>query len=371
MLQRFRRFALWFRRLSFWTIHFAIIIGYFFVLRPVSWFVRVKWRISRWIATKSAQWGRTPSFAVMTICAMTFATLYSNFDFARAGTNAEDAYLSASFGSAGGSEFTNKSSPSAKRNQKSSDRNTSPTEGMAINQEQALLLSKLLLEKAISNLTQFGDYTATFHKHERVKGELLSPEVIDLKVREKPFSVYMRWLVGDKGRELLYIDGQNDNNLLVHPGGVAGKLVSALSLARDSNMAMSENRYPIDKVGMLELAKILISYREKDLAGETGAQVIVMDERKFEGYDCYCFVVEYPDPARSPDYRKSILMIDKQHCLPIFCKNYTWPEEGTLLSGDQLDKETLLEFYTYTNIKLGPQLADKEFDRNNEAYQLQ
>ncbi|MEX0724936.1 MAG: DUF1571 domain-containing protein, partial [Planctomycetaceae bacterium] len=367
MLQRFRQYTLSFKRFSFWTMHLAIIFGFFFILRPIAWMARIKWRISRWMAKKTAKWSRTPSFAVTAILAVTFTILYSNFDFARAGTNAEDAFLSQSFGEAGNDNFSSAASAATNRSRRAGDRTSSAEGGMAINQQQALLLNKLMLEKAVANLSQFGDYTATFYKHERVQGSLLSPEVIEVKIREKPFSVYMRWLVGDKGRELLYINGQNDNNLLVHPGGVAGKLVSALSLARDSNMAMKENRYPIDKVGMLELSKILISYREQDLAGKTGAQVTVMDERTFEGYACYCFVVEYPDPARSPEYRKSILMIDKQNCLPIFCKNYTWPEEGSLLAGDALDKETLLEFYTYTNIKLSPQLADKEFDRNNEA----
>lgn len=368
MLQRIQPFPIWFRRFAFWNIHLTIIASYFFIFRPIAWMMRIKWRVSRWLAVRTARWSRTPSFAVLAILAVTFGTLYSNFDFARAGTSAEDAYLTQSFGAAGDDGFVTASISKKRKNASDGDNDAA---GMGINQHQALLFNKLLLEKAVDNLSQFGDYTATFYKHERVDGDLLDPQVMDLKIREKPFSVYMRWLVGDKGREVLFIDGQNDNNLIVHPGGVAGKLVSALSLPRDSNMVMKENRYPIDKVGMRELAKILIAYRERDLTGETGAEVVLMDEREFEGHDCYCFIVEYTDPAKFPEYRKSILMIEKNNCLPIFCKNFGWPEEGSTATGAELDKQTIVEHYTYTNIQLAPQLADKEFDRNNEAYQLQ
>ncbi len=330
---------------------------------------RVKWRISRWFASHAYYWGRTPSFAVTAIMLGAFATLYANFDSASAGTGSFNGEYA---GSPSQPDF---SSPPANTGKGTTSGAQAAVQGGApgdttINQQQALLLNKLLLEKACANLSRFGDYSATFSKHERVQGSLLNPEVMDLKIREKPFSVYMRWHVGDKGRELLYVNGENDNNLLVHPGGWQGNMISALSITRDSSLAMSENRYPIDNVGMSELAKILISYREKDLAGETGAVVTVMDERDFDGQSCYCFVVEYPDRERSPEYRKSILMMDKVHCLPIFCKNYTWPEEGSTATGKKLDEETLLEFYTYTNLKLGPQLADQDFDRNNEGYEF-
>ncbi|MFN0197116.1 MAG: DUF1571 domain-containing protein [Planctomycetaceae bacterium] len=366
MLQRLRR-------VTVWLMYVAIILVHYSVIRPIMWIARVKWRISRWFAGRAFYWGRTPSFAVLTIIFAAFFTLYTNFDSARAGTSNLNGGFAGGFSNPGQSDFSSSPTNTGNRTAQGGQAHAGGVSDgeTAINQKQALLLNKLLLEKACANLIQVGDYTATFSKHERVQGSLLPPEVMEVKIREKPFSVYMRWHVGDKGRELLYVHGENDNNLLVHPGGWQGNMISALSISRDSNLAMKENRYPIDKVGLMELSKILLSYRDKDLAGETGAVVTVMDEREFEGQPCYCFVIEYPERERSPEYRKSILMLDKVNCLPIFCKNYTWPEEGSTAVGNKLDEETLLEFYTYTNLKLGPQLADKDFDRNNVGYEFQ
>ncbi len=63
------------------------------------------------------------------------------------------------------------------------------------------------------------DYTCTFYKQERIGSELGDGQSIELKMRHKPFSVYMKWLSGDKGREVLYVDGVDDNRMTVHPGG--------------------------------------------------------------------------------------------------------------------------------------------------------
>ena len=79
----------------------------------------------------------------------------------------------------------------------------------------ALLMNQLLLEKGCRLLDTVPDYTATFSKQEYVGGSLSDNQVINLKCRHQPFSVYMKWVVGDKGQELLYVDGENDQKMLV------------------------------------------------------------------------------------------------------------------------------------------------------------
>src|SRR5262249_8161213 len=39
-------------------------------------------------------------------------------------------------------------------------------------------------------------YSLIFQKQERIGGKLEKKELLDVKFREKPFSVYMRWLEG-------------------------------------------------------------------------------------------------------------------------------------------------------------------------------
>ena len=129
----------------------------------------------------------------------------------------------------------------------------------------ALLMNMLLLEKGCRNLESVPDYTTTFSKQEFVGGELSENQVINLKCRHKPFSVYMKWIVGDKGQELLYVNGQNDDKMLVKMGGLKGRLVPTLKLDPTGSLAMKESRYPITKAGIMALAETIIEFRKKDL----------------------------------------------------------------------------------------------------------
>ena len=40
-----------------------------------------------------------------------------------------------------------------------------------------------------------------------------------VKVRHEPFSIYLKWLSGEVGREVLYVDGANDGEMFVRSGG--------------------------------------------------------------------------------------------------------------------------------------------------------
>ena len=63
------------------------------------------------------------------------------------------------------------------------------------------------------------DYSCTLVKQERVEGELGEVQNIAMKVRNEPFSVYMRFLKPFQGREVLYVNGQNNNEMFVLEAG--------------------------------------------------------------------------------------------------------------------------------------------------------
>jgi hypothetical protein len=80
-------------------------------------------------------------------------------------------------------------------------------------------------------------------------------------------------------------------------------------------------------------------------------------------------VIEHDTPQTSPDYRKLVVHIDQKLSVPIAARNYAWPTPAQQqLPAAELDAATLSENYSYTNIRLDPQLADSDFDRNNEGY---
>ena len=84
------------------------------------------------------------------------------------------------------------------------------------------------------------DYYATLVKRERVSGKLNEYEYLFLKIRQKPFSVYMYFLgpASLKGREVIYVAGQNNGNMWAHTTGVQDTLVGTLSLKPDGMIAM-------------------------------------------------------------------------------------------------------------------------------------
>ena len=73
-----------------------------------------------------------------------------------------------------------------------------------------------------------------------------------VKVRHRPFSVYVKFLgpAELKGREAIYIEGANDGNLMAHGTGIE-RVVGTLNLEPDSPLAMKGQRYPLTKIGVL------------------------------------------------------------------------------------------------------------------------
>jgi len=234
----------------------------------------------------------------------------------------------------------------------------------------ALLLNLAMMDQARQRLEQVDDYTATFFKQERLDGgDLLDPQVMQLKLRHEPFSVYMKWTEGDVGREVLYVDGQYENRMLVKKGGRMGRLLPSLKLDPHGSLAMGEARHPITEVGLLTLTKKILDYRRRDLGIAEGVTCRMTDNERIDNRECYCFAVEYASPQIDPLYRKTITWIDKELGVPICLKNYTWPDEKeTAASNPEIDEETLIEFYTYTDIKLDQRLAASAFDQANTEY---
>ena len=248
--------------------------------------------------------------------------------------------------------------------------NSANQQYLAAQSRLALMISMLMLEKGCQKLEHIPDYTAKFFKQERIDGSLGDGQLMNLKIRHEPYSIYMLWLNGDKGRELLYVDGHNEGKMIVHAGGWKARLLPALKLDPTGSLAMSESRHPVMKAGLLEFTRTILNYRRDDLSIRKQVRCCMLENAEFEGRPCYCFIAEYGDQQESEEYRKSVCYIDKELSLPICVKNFGWPEEDSELAGEELDEATMTEFYTYTDIKIDQQLADADFDQTNSAYKF-
>src|SRR5579884_791110 len=157
-------------------------------------------------------------------------------------------------------------------------------------------------------------YSATLAKHERIGGTLYPPEVLEVRFREQPFSVWLHWLKGERrAKKALYVAGANDNKIIVLPAGLAGTLLFGKTIRLDVNSATARasGRYTLDQFGIQKGTL-------RTLAGWQAAQkhgalhVEYLGQKKIEavgGRRCYCLHRTYdrPDPNGADDL---ILYID-------------------------------------------------------------
>lgn len=226
-----------------------------------------------------------------------------------------------------------------------------------------------LLQAGRKFLLECPDYTAVFSKQELVGNQLLDMQDIFLKCRHQPFSVYLLWLSGDEGREVLYVDGENEGRMIVHGGGWKARL-PALTISPDSSLAMQESRYPVTRAGLLGTVDMTLSIHQEDLAQDRLSRCEQLEDQEFDGRMCHTYITEYKTAATSPTYRKSIMLIDKEWKVPLYTRNFGWPNPGETATGDALDEATLIEHYTFTEVAFRQQLATAEFQTTHEEYQF-
>jgi hypothetical protein len=231
-------------------------------------------------------------------------------------------------------------------------------------QQHPLLPALEMAYKTKQNIdTNLKDYSAVVVKHERINGVLGDEERAFIKVRERPFSVYMGFLSPKdlKGQECMYIDGANENEMFAHapPGTLRGRF-GTVKISPSSAMAMKDQRYPITELGVANLTKRLIEVGEHDKQyGE--CDVKFFQGTKVGGRECTMIQVTHPVPRRNFIFHIARIYIDDQLGLPIHYEAYDWPNQPG-------GNPELLEEYTYTNLKINQGFTDSDFDVHNPQY---
>jgi hypothetical protein len=206
------------------------------------------------------------------------------------------------------------------------------------------------------------DYTCVFIKEERVNGDLIGPQYIDAKFRQKPQSAYFKFLKPDdvKGREVVYVAGENGGKLSAREGSGVKRLFGMVQLEPTSALAMAGQRYPINNSGIAFLTKRLIEVAEQDRKyGEI--EVHFYKDAKVGDRSCLLIEVIHPVPRRVFLFHRAVIYIDDELQVPIHYKAYLWPKKPG-------DDPPLDESYTYANLKLNVGLTDADFDSKNPKY---
>lgn len=213
-------------------------------------------------------------------------------------------------------------------------------------------------KEALANIDRnIEDYSCTFSKIERIDGKLTDQQHMSMKVRHRPFSVYMKFLKPFAGREVLYVDGQNNGNLVALEAGWKRNF-GKVNLDPKGSMAMSGQKYPITRAGIRNLTNELIEIAEADTKyGECEVKTAAM---KINDRPVTLIESTHPVPRREFRYHKAKIYIDNELRIPVAYEAFLWPAK-------QGGEPVLEEQFIYTNIKLNNGFTDQDFDPENPA----
>ena len=216
------------------------------------------------------------------------------------------------------------------------------------------------------------DYTATIIKRERIKGVLGDYEYMFGKVRNRkmdgdkvvtPLSVYLKFLKpkGVEGREVVWVEGQNNGKMRAHEGGLKGRFLPSVWLDPLGTLAMQGQLHPIMDIGIENLITKLIERGTTERKhGE--CEVKFIPGAKLNGRPCTVLTVMHPIQRPHFEFYLAQIFIDDVLKLPIRYSAHHWPTDPADTTGP------VLEEYTYIDLKLNQGLKDADFDSDNPNY---
>ena len=217
-----------------------------------------------------------------------------------------------------------------------------------------------MVADSLAEMERVADYQATLVKNELVGAEMVSGKM-ELKYRESPRSVYLKFIEPHAGREVIYRPDRNDGKLLVHDVGLAS-LVGTVALDPTGKLAMEENRHPVSSIGLKRMLEMILEQwlKETALADVT---VNFYPNAKIGTLACKVVEVSHAEQHSSLPYQMMRLYIDAGTNLPVRVQNYSF---STRRGG----KPRLVEDYFYMNLRVNTGLKDIDFDTKNPMYRF-
>ncbi len=204
------------------------------------------------------------------------------------------------------------------------------------------------------------DYTCTFYKRERIAGRMTPQNVMSMKVRTKPQSIYFKFQQPVHGREAIYIAGRHGSKVLAHDVGLNKLLAGTLALEPTSSRAMEDCRHPITEAGIGPLLETLAKRWAAELDPEE-TKVAFRDDMLVGQRRCVMIEAVHPHPRPEFLHHMVRVYIDQELGLPIRFEAFDWAKRHGA------DPE-LTEEYSYWHLKLNVGLRDIDFDATNSAY---
>jgi len=210
-----------------------------------------------------------------------------------------------------------------------------------------------LAYKSRETLREVKDYTAVFVKKELIGNRYIT-HTMDMKYRERPSGVYLKFQDPNQGRQVLYVAGANNGKLLVQEAGLKGSLIGTVELNPTDQLAMSENRHPITEIGISKLLGQII--RQWEVEAEFGEiDVKYYPEAKLGNHPVRVIQTSHPIKRNQFKHHMTRLFLDGETLFPVRVEQYDWPPQPN-------GKPVQVELYMYSSVRTNVGLADRDFD---------
>lgn len=222
-------------------------------------------------------------------------------------------------------------------------------------------------EELLSSLkANVQDYEARLVSRE-VINKKFSEGTIQIKIRnpipeqDKGLAAYFYFLApkSSAGREVIFVDGENENKLVAHESGLK-RMMGTLKLDPDGRLAMMGQKYPAYEVGMIRLVEKLIEKGQNPTL-RSQAQISITENQMIGDVPCRLIQVTIPEKSADAEFHIAQIFVDMNRMIPLRYAAYMWPEQP---DGDP----PLEEEYTYFDVELNVGLDDEDFSVENENY---
>ena len=188
-----------------------------------------------------------------------------------------------------------------------------------------------------------GAYRARLVKQERVGGELLPAQTIEVAVRPSPRALRLDYVAGPKsGRRVSWRENHRSAEMLVREGGFLG--ITSLWIDVAGKLARKDTNHPVMELGFGPALSLFDSDLRKGAAQGGHAR----RDRGFDSRGRYCMEYAAPPGAKGLYAERTVICLDPKLAIPVGIEVF--------------DRQGLLERYEYANVRPNQNLEPSLFD---------
>ncbi|MBX7104665.1 MAG: DUF1571 domain-containing protein [Gemmataceae bacterium] len=223
--------------------------------------------------------------------------------------------------------------------------------------QEAVEVAGRLIADAQASFAGVRDYSGLMYKQERVAGTLLPEQTVQIRVRQQPFSVGMKWLGPAKmaGQEAIYVAGKNSNQMRAKGAGTLLGAIGFMSFDPRDPKVMANNRHPITDAGLGNLIEQMARGHTAERQYPLNETVLSFGEYRFLNRPVTRMESLHPVNTGRYYTHRTVTYFDRETKLPVRIEAYDWPRQGGPAGGE------LIECYSYVDLKFNVGLTDAAF----------